>query len=192
MKQKQKAITSFILAAVLLPKTVYAEQRQVDGHVHGLASLNLVVEHNKVWAEFEAAGADIVGFEHAAETPEQMEQVRAALALLKSSESVLALAPSAKCILKTSNVELHGDDIDHDDHDHKVHSEIGEEGHTEFHVTYQWTCAKITHRTKISFPYFENFKQSQQLRFNRAGDLGQASTLITKDVQYQELGDLPK
>ncbi|MGH1370188.1 MAG: ZrgA family zinc uptake protein [Geminicoccales bacterium] len=198
-KLTQIAMASFFFGALNWSTSIQAEQREADGHIHGLTFLNLVVEGKAVLAELEAPGADIVGFEHPAETDDQMKQVKAALERLKSGDAVLTFEASAKCTLNSSNTELHGDSLsadhdhthdDHEDSDHAAHNESETENHTEFRATYQWTCPEINEKTAISFPFFTSFPNSLKLRVNHAGDFGQGSAIISKGASELKFGEL--
>src|SRR6185369_1509759 len=58
----------FIASAVASPAFAAEEHRELGVHEHGRGTLNIAIEGNKVTMELEAAGVDIVGFEHAAKT----------------------------------------------------------------------------------------------------------------------------
>ncbi|PRY23722.1 uncharacterized protein DUF2796 [Aliiruegeria haliotis] len=134
--------------------------REMDAHVHGHGTLNIALEGGKVAMELIAPGADIVGFEHAAETDEDKAAVEAALDQLAHPQEMFSFPEAANCALDMAHVEggpEHGEhaedhDVhdkdgehaeDHDDHDkdgehaedHDDHDKDGEhtEGHDEDH-----------------------------------------------------------
>ena len=62
----------FALAGALAATAAVAEERrELGAHEHGHSTLTIAVEGTRVAMELSAPGADIVGFEHAAETDEQ-------------------------------------------------------------------------------------------------------------------------
>ena len=63
---------------------VVAAERELGAHLHGHGTVNLVIEGSTVWIELEAPGSDIVGFERAAQSAEEIATVAGARALLES------------------------------------------------------------------------------------------------------------
>ena len=73
------------------------ETRQLDAHEHGVGTLNVAIDGPVVAMAFEAPGADIVGFEYAAQSDADLAAVEAALALLGEPSSLFALPEAAGC-----------------------------------------------------------------------------------------------
>ena len=67
-------------AAALLAAPALAQH---GPHAHGEGRLNLAAEKNEVEIEVTLPGADVVGFEHEAESPEDKKAVATALAKLR-------------------------------------------------------------------------------------------------------------
>src|SRR5215470_14244249 len=61
--------------AAVAPLAAAAQERQLGTHEHGRGTLNIAIEGTQVSLEFEAPGADIVGFEAAAKTARQKAAV---------------------------------------------------------------------------------------------------------------------
>ena len=57
-------------------------KRELDAHEHGVGVLNIAMEGSDIAMEFHAPGADIVGFEHPAETAQDHAAIDQAIALL--------------------------------------------------------------------------------------------------------------
>ncbi|MEJ2765848.1 DUF2796 domain-containing protein [Photobacterium sp. MCCC 1A19761] len=108
--------------------------RQHDAHVHGVVEMNLAQDGRELLLEITAPGADIVGFEHAPETPVQQQAVKEAMSRLKQPDTLLAFTPAAHCQLREAQVEetltrdAH-EDHDHAHHDHDSHGEHEHEHH---------------------------------------------------------------
>ncbi|UXI01032.1 DUF2796 domain-containing protein [Photobacterium sp. TY1-4] len=96
--------------------------RQHDAHVHGVVEMNLAQDGQEVLLEITAPGADVVGFEHAPETPAQQQALKDAIRQLKQTNTLLALTPAAHCQLTDVRVEETLTNA-HDDHDHESHNE---------------------------------------------------------------------
>lgn len=124
------------LVATLLATTALAEEtRQLDAHEHGVGTLNIAFEGDKVAMEFLAPGADIVGFEYKAESAKDREAIENALATLARPSDLFVLPSDANCTVTQASASLeaeedhdnheddhgHEDHADHDEHDHKEH-----------------------------------------------------------------------
>lgn len=135
------------VSAVLLLLSASAvaaeETRQLDAHEHGVGQLDIAFDGDKIAMELHAPGADIVGFEYAAQSSEDRAKVDAALATLARPLELFSLPMAAVCSVVEASASLeseaeHGDD-DHEEHDdHTEHKEEGhdheahaEEGHTD-------------------------------------------------------------
>ncbi len=135
------------VSAVLLLLSASAvaaeETRQLDAHEHGVGQLDIAFDGDKIAMELHAPGADIVGFEYAAQSSEDRAKVDAAVATLARPLELFSLPVAAECSVVEASASLeseaeHGDD-DHEEHDdHTEHKEEGhdheahaEEGHTD-------------------------------------------------------------
>lgn len=166
MKPALTALLFCSAAAIALPREARTEgSRELGAHEHGHGSLAMAVDNGQIGIELEAPGADIVGFEHPAESAEDRAAVDSAVAVLSNPLELFLLA-NADCEVIRAEVELvgehheehmhdddHGHDEDHaedDDHaedeDHDedhAHDESADESHTKFHASYLLTCARI-------------------------------------------------
>jgi len=85
----------FFVSATLLAGLVVAAgpaasaEREHGAHEHGVGQLSLAVEGNTVEIEITAPGADIVGFEHAAETEADRAALTAAFGQAKLQRQFL-------------------------------------------------------------------------------------------------------
>ncbi len=82
------------------------ETRLLDAHEHGVGTLNIAVEGTTVAMEFEAPGADIVGFEYEATTDAAQVAVHAAVAKLGSPLDLFVMPDAAKCIVVSAKADL--------------------------------------------------------------------------------------
>ena len=126
-----RPLTGAALAALWSAVPVAAEEsrRDLAAHEHGRGALAIAVENNAVWMELEAPGADIVGFEHAAESEADKAAVEAAKQALSRPLALFTLPEGAGCAVADARVALLREDDahedDHDDHadDHDEHDE---------------------------------------------------------------------
>lgn len=168
-----------LVLALLATPALAQETRQLDSHEHGVGELNIAVDGNTVAMEFHAPGADIVGFEYAAESVQDRRAIDAAVATLARPLELFVLPPAAECSVVQASAELESEDS-HDDHgeghddDHaEEHEEehadghdddhADEAGHTEFHAEYTLTCGNPDALTEITFAYFDTFENAREI-----------------------------
>ena len=143
---------------------------------------------------------DVVGFEHAASTPQQKGAVDKAREQLEKPLDVFALPAAAGCSAAETKVvietEAHGDhDHDHDkgdakddhDHDGHDHDDKAEGGHSHFHATYALDCTNPAELTTITFNYFKLFAGAKELTVNVVGAKGQSSYEVSRDKPTLDL-----
>lgn len=188
----------FIIAATLaasIPAMAAEEHRELGAHEHGHGKLNIAIEGNRVSMELEVPGADIVGFEHEASTPEQKAAVEKAKATLSDALAVFKLPAGAGCKLAEAKVAVQAED----EHEHaaegkkeeaKADGAKEEEHHSEFHVTYAIDCASPAKLTGIEFKYFDLFASAQELDVNLVTAKGQTSYEVTRERPKLELGEV--
>ena len=133
-----------VAASLLMLIGVTAAQQ--SAHVHGIATLNLAMEGDKLEIEFVSPAGNIVGFEHEAVTAAERRAIRDAIEQLMKGNELFDLPPAAGCSLHVAEVEHghgqgekgddgHGRDAEQDDHDgphigHEATQDGGEEdGH---------------------------------------------------------------
>ena len=135
-----KQALSFIALVAAMP--AFAEDaRQLDAHEHGVGTLNIAIEGTTVAMEFEAPGADIVGFEYAAESDADHAAIDAAVVTLSEPLDLFVMPEAANCTLAKAHAELESEDghdehgeehhDDHDNEDHEDHAEGEHEEHAE-------------------------------------------------------------
>ena len=181
-----------LIASGILAVTPTGYLLAQDAHVHGVASINLVIEDEELEIEFESPAANIVGFEHVAESEKDKHAIEHAIEDLEDPTKMFGLPRSADCRQVDSKAELHGhgehDDHGHDDHkeahdddhghdDHKEahdHDHEGhKDGHSEFHAHYHFECDNPTELTSIALPLFENFPAVKEIRLQAITPWGQ-------------------
>lgn len=141
------------VAALAAAPAIAQEHRELDAHEHGVSTLELAIEGDRLEMELRAPGMDIVGFEHAASSDDDKAAVEAALASLSQPARVIALPEAAGCSAIETEAEFeieghdhhedheahaheHDDDYDHDDHDdhHEDHEHDDAHDHGSDHA----------------------------------------------------------
>jgi len=213
-----KFLPILALSAVATSPVFAQETRQLDSHEHGVGQLDIAFEGLQIAMELHAPGADIVGFEHAAESAEDRAAVDSAVAILARPLDLFVLPDAAGCSVVQASAGLeseeshddehedeeHGhddehDDEEHDEHDDEDHDEHGDEdhdehadeaGHTEFHAEYLLTCADPTAITDITFAYFNEFPNALEVEVQVISDAGATSFEVERDAPSLDLRDM--
>ena len=202
------------VSAVLLFLTANAataeETRQLDAHEHGVGELDIAFDGDQIALELHAPGADIVGFEYAAESSEDRAKIDAAVASLGRPLDLFSLPAAAGCSVVQASASLekeeaHKDHAEHNEevHDHEDHAEedhkdeehghedhADEAGHTEFHAEYLLDCANPGQATLITFAYFDTFPNAQELEVQVISDRGATGFEVERDAPTLDLRDM--
>jgi Protein of unknown function (DUF2796) len=166
-------------------------KRQLGPHQHGHGTLNLAVEGQTVQMELVVPGADIVGFEHKANTAEDRAKMEAAEKTLAQPLALVVLPRGAGCKVTAAKVSIVGatesdpdahalDHHDHTDAD-KHEAQEHEAEHSEFHAEYALSCSNVAAITSIAFPYFEVFPNSAELAVTLITEKGQRAFEVNRE-----------
>jgi len=137
-------LKTIIGLSVLLPYSAIA----ADSHVHGAANIYIVANQQQLMIELETPAANILGFEHAPKTVEQIQLLKSAKVILQNYANIVDFGDDINC--KVQHVELespfeddkiaHADDSAHDSAhngesgEHHAHdSSHSDEHHNESH-----------------------------------------------------------
>ncbi|MEM7462821.1 MAG: DUF2796 domain-containing protein [Pseudomonadota bacterium] len=123
-------LTTACSLALLSAAAIAEEKRDLSAHEHGVAQLNVAIEGNSVVMEFEAPGADIVGFEHPATSDEDKQMIKAGISTLEDLTKLVNFPEESNCTVTEASAELHSED-EHDEHGHDDHHAEAE--HSEEH-----------------------------------------------------------
>ncbi|MEF1228901.1 DUF2796 domain-containing protein [Vibrio fortis] len=201
-----------ILAVVIgmtVSATAIAEDhfRSHDAHVHGEVEVNIAQDGQELLVEVTAPGADVVGFEHAPQTPEQIAALEKATALLNQPSKLFAFE-GADCTLEYKSVthtlgedDHEGHDHDHEGHDHDKHDHDDHEGHDhdkhdhhdheghdhdhaagghgEFTIEYHYQCSNVAKLDTVETQWFSNFANTESITVNLLTDRAQTQQKLT-------------
>lgn len=209
---------AFSLIALVTAFPAFAEDtRQLDAHEHGVGTLDIAIEGTNVAMAFTAPGADIVGFEYAAESDTDLAKVETAIAKLSAPMDLFVIPDAAGCSVVNAQAELEGEDEheehdkhshddhsrddhdkkEHDDHhdgDHVDHGKEGhdghtdEAGHTEFHAEYALSCSSPVALTEVTFAYFDAFPNAQEVEVQIITASGAQALEVERDTPVLSLG----
>ena len=198
MTPPMKHIPLFALSIIAYPAFA-DETRQLDAHVHGVSQLNIAVEGTQISMELRAPGADIVGFEYAAESAEDLDAVETVLATLADPLGLFGFGEAAGCSVVQADAALeggegHDHDHDHEEkadghdhaghdhdhsegdaHDHAEHDHAEHAGHSEFNANYLLECADPGAASEMTFAFFDAFPNALEVEVQIISDSGAAS-----------------
>jgi len=185
-----RGIVQFAGCIVMFAGTALAQQkdepqRQLGAHEHGAGKLGIAFERRTVEMEFEIPAYDIVGFEHAAKTPEQKQAISQARALLSKPLTLVKLPDAAGCKVVSSKVKLVGGGTHSHSHGHnhgKANTAKSEaETHSEFHAEYKLNCAKPELIQSIELDFFKSFPRAQKLEVSVVDEKAQTKSEATRE-----------
>jgi hypothetical protein len=209
-----KALPFLIATAITATPVIAEETRQLDAHEHGVGQLDIAIDGQQIAMELHAPGADIVGFEYAAESAKDLAAVDAAVAKLSAPLALFVLPEAAGCSIVEATAGLeseeeheeHGDEHADDEHAKDEHGEHGhdedehaedghdehadESGHTEFHAEYLLNCAEPSAITGIDFAYFGSFPNALEVEVQIITDTGATSFEVERDAPTLDLTGL--
>ena len=149
-------------------------QGSLEAHVHGKASLNLVLDGQSLFIEFESPAYNLVGFEHEPKDQIQQKEVQDTLSLLSRPRKVFGFSAQAGCLVESVSVtttmagvgkntvgyeEEHHEEEHHEEehHEHSDGDSTNKESHSEFKANYLMTCSEPEKLRTIEFKLFKEF-----------------------------------
>ena len=194
-----KALPFLIATAITTTPVIAEETRQLDAHEHGVGQLDIAIDGQQIAMELHAPGADIVGFEYAAESAKDLAAVDAAVAKLSAPLALFVLPEAAGCSIVEASAGLeseeeheeHGDEHADDEHAEDGHDNHADEsGHTEFHAEYLLNCAEPSAITGIDLAYFGSFPNALEVEVQIITDTGATSFEVERDAPTLDLTGL--
>ena len=159
-------------------------QGSLEAHVHGKASLNLVLDGQSLFIEFESPAYNLDGFEHEPKDQIQQKEVQDTLSLLSRPRKVFGFSAQAGCLVESVSVtttmagvgkntvgyeeehheeehheEEHHEEEHHEEehHDHSDGDSTNKESHSEFKANYLMICSEPEKLRTIEFKLFKEF-----------------------------------
>jgi len=183
-----------VTALLLLTMPAYAETvRHLPSHEHGVGKLNIAVDGTMVAMEFQAPGADIIGFEYTAKSESDQAEIDRAIAILSRPLDLFVIPPAADCSITDAHAELETEtDHDHNDNHLNEHdnAEEGDESHTEFHAEYMLSCGNIDALSDITFTYFQMFENAVEIDVQIVAGSGASAFEVDRDDPKLDLTGL--
>lgn len=156
-----KLAAGFILASSHIAFANDYSLQNHDAHVHGYAQLTLAAEKNTLFINIIVPAQSIVGFEHRAETSNEIAQVNKVKETLSQSNNIITLHGSG-CALIDNNLDIEA--LLPVVHEHSGHSDHAVIEHSEVTVSYKFHCDNLADTSSATLHIFENYPEIETIR----------------------------
>ncbi|WP_137888608.1 DUF2796 domain-containing protein [Pseudomonas sp. 2FE] len=169
----------------------HAEHASLGAHEHGAGHLNVALDGKILELELENPAMNLLGFEHAAESPADLATVAAARAKLEQPLTLFSLPAAAGCTVTRQELEspLFGDqpDAEHE-HEHDEHAKgeaaehQHEDQHSEIHAHYRFSCTEPAALKTLDLrEVFKRFPATHKIQVQLIGPQGQQGVEATAE-----------
>ena len=183
----------FVSVALALPLSALADDHQhsLGAHVHGLGTLNIALENQRLELQLTSPAMNIVGFEYQPTTAADLQSIKAAQSNLSHAAELFVLSSAAQCRLTSVSIDnplLTESDTHAHEHEHEHESQpaaqIAEHQHSDISAHYQYHCAKPARLNSIDLTgLFKQFSQTEKIQVQLiAGDHQQGAELSAKNT----------
>jgi hypothetical protein len=196
------AVRIATLALCAAPIAHLNDARAADAHVHGIATLQVVVDERTVRVDLRSPAHDILGFEHAPASAQ--ETARAAAARRQLLQAFYRVPVAAGCRLTSARALMPGDAGAHDEHgkaghdahdhaghDHEGHDHEGHEdgtAHGDVTATHVLTCRAPERMAAIDVHLFDTYPALTEVRVQFATATAQGERRTTPQARRALLG----
>ncbi len=166
------------------------EHREHGAHEHGAAELTVALIDGQAEIALETPAFNLVGFEYAPNSDEEVAAVADATANLEKGEW-FTLSDAAGCTLNTVSVESTMAEEDHsdEDHDEEHDDEHGDEDHKEegethssFFATYIFDCSSLEELAELdATALFNDFPNFEDVDAQWLNETQQSAVELSKD-----------
>lgn len=147
-----------------------SSHRETTAHVHGAASMNLILENTQLNITMSIPGMDAVGFEHPAINADDQAILQKTLGHLQKPDVLFLLPKSAGCQLVNGTVETALLDKNARS---GTHADVG--------INYQWTCNRPGELKQLSVQLFSYTVNLQKIHANWVSQDKQGAAELTKE-----------
>ena len=168
-------------AAVALMGTSSNSLAQGHGHphVHGVASLQAVVDGAAVTLVLRTPLENVVGFEHAPRTEQQKKAMRDAQESLRNPQAQFAFTAAARCDVSSMKVESPFAANGEPSGGKMGGKPQGGEAHAELTARYAFRCQHPDRLKSVEVKLFDRFRNLRRVDVELAGPRGQKAYRLT-------------
>lgn len=120
MKTLSAFISMSLFICILIITSNANAHKEHKAHAHGAAKLDISIENNKIEADLEIPGMDLVGFEGAPKTAAQKENLKRMTDLMTNEYSLLMIDETAGCTVTKRKLETDNHDKTHSEYDFEI------------------------------------------------------------------------
>lgn len=159
----------FCALALVCSGALYAQQH---AHQHGIATATLVIDQQQIEWQMDIPADQVVGFEHAPSTPQELAQQAAQLQKLQP-HSWLVWPSAANCQLKNASFAPEQSAADHVD----------------YVSTASWQCEDVSQIKQLQLGLFELTTGLEQVQLQYVTPQGQGAGTLTMDQHLLSFAD---
>jgi len=168
------------------------EYREHGTHEHGAAEMSVALIDGELTINLNTPAYNILGFEHAPSTDEQIKHVEQQFAQLEQAQALFAIPKNAACSLQKFELESPFEEHSHDEHEHEEehaehdheHDHDHEEGetHSDIRVSYHYSCEDLAAVNSVDMSgLFEHFKNLEKLNVSWLDAESQSAATLTPE-----------
>ncbi len=172
---------SRIVIIILL--LVFVKNLQAGGaHVHGHARMTIVLDGETLQVTIIFAAHDLLGFEHAPNTPEEQQLIDAAVAELENNQSWLVLSGGA-CNTQSVQIVNPFHHLGHEHHgaNEHDHNHASQTFHYDFELAIKYECEKPAELDSLTVKIHQKYDAIRELEVQWLVDDKQGLTHVTPD-----------
>lgn len=156
--------------------SIASEKVTFDAHVHGLSEMTVAIDTHALEIEIKSPAINLVGFEHTAETKEDITIVKAAELLLNKHNALFSFS-GGHCEFLNKSIDVSSiinTDVDIDNHTEKEHDHDHEHeheqaqptniNHSEVIANYAYRCEKTSDLSAITVTVFDVFPDLKKMK----------------------------
>ena len=175
-----------VLVALLNLTTTLAISATHKAHVHGQAELTVAINQHTIEVHLNAPAESLLGFEHQAQSEQEVAQVIALQKHVAQPDSVFNF-DNKYCQIISQNIDT-GDLLrsvqDHKHHTHDEHHQHDmhdshQSDHAEININYTYRCENTEHIKLARVQLFDHYRGLKQIRAMWITPNQQASALLT-------------
>lgn len=172
-----------LIGLATLPATTLGHSDSLGAHVHGVANLQVAIEGSEIDLLFRSPADNLLGFEHAPRTDEQVAKVSQVESWLE--QTPLVNTPAGDCRVTEAVVEhnLTQKKHDHDHHnDGDGHSHGKERSHSDIEVSQRLVCDSAV-TDSLTSPLKGEYAAIEELIVDWVTDRQQGQVRLRSDNQ---------
>jgi len=188
MKLSDQAVTQLMVAlSFTMPVHAVAEH---EAHVHGTAELALAMEGNGLELMLRSPAINLVGFEHRATTPEQLQAVARTEMVLGNPDAMFILE-GGNCALEAAEVDVsevirsRGNQASSDHDSHEMYEK--ETAHINITAHYRYTCIDVSDLKSLRLRSGKMPFSVEEIRVMWVSDRGQGAAVLDAKTQQIEM-----